>query len=52
MAESTETKPLNVQIPVILKKKLDIQTIATDKKLREIVIEALTEYLDNHPAEL
>ena len=52
MADTMETKPLNVQIPVVLKKKLDIQAIAADKKLRAIVIEALTEYLENHPVEL
>ncbi|MBF6671154.1 hypothetical protein [Glutamicibacter sp. FBE19] len=52
MATAAETKPLNVQVPVLLKKKLDIQAIAEDRNLRMIVIDALTEYLENHPVEL
>ncbi|MGP5002554.1 hypothetical protein ACTXJX_19180 [Glutamicibacter ardleyensis] len=52
MTDAIETKPLNVQIPVILKKKLDIQAIADDMKLREVVIAALTEYTENHPVTL
>ncbi|WP_034670370.1 hypothetical protein [Ectobacillus panaciterrae] len=43
-----ETKKLNAEIPIELKKRLDVYCSMNDRFIYNVVIEALEEYLDKN----